>query len=269
MIVLGIDTATPQVGCAVGGPDGPLASFHLSDGGRHAETLAPAIAFVCRQATVALGDLDAIALDIGPGLFTGLRVGVATGKAMADALGVPMVPVSSLDLLAHPHHHGGRAVAAMVDARRREVFWALYRPSDRGVERVTAYRVDEPARVAAELGALGEPVVATGDGARRYIGLLAAAGTIEVADPADAYPSAAVLVQLAEPLAAAGRTVASDAVVPLYLRTADTRIGWEPRPAQRDVGEQPTGAGTPAAQPADTGLGELVGWSPAARGVAR
>jgi tRNA threonylcarbamoyladenosine biosynthesis protein TsaB len=269
VIVLGIDTATPQMGCAVGGPDGPLASFHMAAGRRHAETLAPAIAFVCQQAAVALGELDAIAVDVGPGLFTGLRVGVATGKAMADAVGVPMVPVSSLDLLAHPHHHAGRLVAAMVDARRREVFWALYRPSGGGVERVSAYRVDEPARVAAELGGLGQPVVATGDGARRYTGLLAGAGTIEVADAANAYPSAAVLVQLAQPLAAAGRTVPPEAVVPLYLRTADTRVGWEQRPAHGDPDEQPPGAGWPAAQQAATRLDALVGWSTAARGEVR
>ncbi len=81
MIILGIETATQQVGCALGGAEGVFASFHAARGRRHAETLAPAIEFVCEQARVQLREVFVVAVDIGPGLFTGLRVGVATGKA--------------------------------------------------------------------------------------------------------------------------------------------------------------------------------------------
>ena len=91
MLILGIDTATPQVGCAIGGHEGVLASFHAARGRRHAETLVPAIEFLCKQARIELSEIGAIAVDIGPGMFTGLRVGVATGKAMASALRIPMV----------------------------------------------------------------------------------------------------------------------------------------------------------------------------------
>jgi tRNA threonylcarbamoyladenosine biosynthesis protein TsaB len=245
MIVLGIDTATPQVGCAIGSGDGPLASFHAARGRRHAETLAPAISFVCEQAGVALGELGAIAVDPGPGLFTGLRVGLATATALADALGLPMVAISSLDLLAHPHRHACRLVASVVDARRGEVFWALYRTEAGALEQVTDYAVDEPARVAAALRACGEHAVAAGDGARRYAGLLEAVATVEVAGAAAGHPSAAVLVELAHPLAEAGLTVRAGAVAPLYLRGADTRINWEPRPLS-DIGAGPSAAAVPA-----------------------
>jgi tRNA threonylcarbamoyladenosine biosynthesis protein TsaB len=233
MMILGIDTATPQVGCALGGPDGLIASFHATRGRRHAETLAPAIAFVCEQAGVALDEIGAIAVDVGPGLFTGLRVGLATGKAMAGALGVPMVGVTSLDLLAEPARLAGRVIASVVDARRGEVFWALYRPSDTGLERVTDYGVDDPAEVGAALAGRGEDCLAVGDGARRYAGLIAS-GCVEVAGPAYAYPSAAQLVSSALPVAMAGGVVAPDDLNPLYLRTADVRINWEQRsmPAQ-------------------------------------
>lgn len=226
MIVLGIDTATPQVGCALGGAGGPLASFHAALGRRHAETLTPALAFVCQQAGVALGEIGAIAVDIGPGLFTGLRVGLATGKAMAGALGVPMVALTSLDLLAQPLGHTTRVVAAMVDARRGEVFWALYRPAPAGMQRLSDYAVDEPAAVAAQLAALGEECLAVGDGARRYA---AAFDGVEVAGPEYAYPSAAWLVELAWPLAEAGKGVDPRELNPLYLRTADVRINWQVR----------------------------------------
>src|SRR5699024_8745783 len=99
---LGIDTATPQVGVAIGGHEGVLASFHSSRGRQHAETLVPAIDFIRRQARIELSEVGAVAVDVGPGLFTGMRLGVATAKALASALRVPMVPVPSLDLVAFP-----------------------------------------------------------------------------------------------------------------------------------------------------------------------
>ena len=100
MLILGIESATTQVGCAIGGHEGVLASFHSARGQRHAETLAPAIDFVRRHALIEFDELGAIAVDVGPGLFTGLRVGIATAKALAQTLRIPMIGVSSLDLLA-------------------------------------------------------------------------------------------------------------------------------------------------------------------------
>ncbi|HEX6596990.1 MAG TPA: tRNA (adenosine(37)-N6)-threonylcarbamoyltransferase complex dimerization subunit type 1 TsaB, partial [Acidimicrobiales bacterium] len=78
MLILGIETAAVQVGCAIGGHEGVLASFHASRRRRHVEALVPAIEFTCKQAGVELKELGAIAVDIGPGLFSGLRVGVTT-----------------------------------------------------------------------------------------------------------------------------------------------------------------------------------------------
>src|SRR5204862_7517057 len=110
VLILGIESATTQVGCAIGGHEGVLASFHSARGKRHAETLAPAIDFVRRQALVEFDDLGAIAVDVGPGLFTGLRVGIATAKALAQTLRVPMIGVSSLDLLAFRVRYTGRLI---------------------------------------------------------------------------------------------------------------------------------------------------------------
>ena len=85
MLILGLESATAQVGCAIGGHEGVLASSHSARGKRHAENLTPAIEFVCRQARVELQEISCVAVDNGPGLFTGLRVGVASGKAIAQA----------------------------------------------------------------------------------------------------------------------------------------------------------------------------------------
>src|SRR3546814_9311071 len=105
MLVLGITTSTAQVGCAIGGHEGVLGAIHSSRGRRHAETLTPAIEFLCRQTRVELADIGAVAVDLGPGMFTGLRVGVVAGKALAHARRLPMVGVTSLDLLAFPLRH--------------------------------------------------------------------------------------------------------------------------------------------------------------------
>ena len=85
-MILGLESATAQVGCAIGGHEGVLASSHSARGKRHAENLTPAIDFVCRQARVDLSEISCVAVDNGPGLFTGLRVGVAAGRLMAGTL---------------------------------------------------------------------------------------------------------------------------------------------------------------------------------------
>jgi tRNA threonylcarbamoyladenosine biosynthesis protein TsaB len=230
VIVLGLDTATPQIGCALAGPDGPLASFEVVQGRRHAETLAPAVDFVLRQAGIEIGAVGAIAVDAGPGLFTGLRVGVATGNALASALGVPIVGLTSLDLLADAaSDRSGRLIAAVVDARRAEVYWALYRSGPGGVNRLSEYAVDPPDVVTERLALQKEECLAVGDGALRYAEELTTGTKVEVGGPERAFPSAAVLARLARPLALEGDGVSLSSVAPLYLRKADVRINWQQR----------------------------------------
>jgi tRNA threonylcarbamoyladenosine biosynthesis protein TsaB len=239
MIILGIDTATAQVGCALGGNEGPLASFHVARGRHHAETLVPAIDFICRQAQLSLSEVSVVAVDIGPGLFTGLRVGVATAKALATALRIPVIGLTSLDLLSYPERRSGRLIAAVVDARRGEVFWALYRSVPGGVQRLTEYAVSPPAKVASELMARGEETLAVGDGACRYAKVFAEASQVEIGDLGHKYPSAAMLVELAHPVALREQFIHPSELSPLYLRKADVRINWEHRGGRH----QPVGPG--------------------------
>jgi tRNA threonylcarbamoyladenosine biosynthesis protein TsaB len=227
MIVLGIDTATMQVGCAVGGAEGVFASFHASRGRRHAETLAPAIEFVCAQAHVTLQEVTVVAVDVGPGLYTGLRVGVATAQAIALARHAPMVGLSSLDLLAYPVRYSGKLVAAVVDARRSEVFYALYRHVPGGIQRVTEPAVATPDDLASELMALGEECLAVGDGALRYADILGEVSHVELGTTATAYPSARSVVELAHPRAIREEFVQPWEIEPLYLRKADAEVNFE------------------------------------------
>lgn len=229
MIVLGIETATPQVGCALGGAEGVLASFHASRGLRHAETLAPAVDFLRRQARLELSEVSVVAVDVGPGLFTGLRVGVATAKGMAHALRVPMVGLSSLDLLAFAVRYSPRLIGAVVDARRGEVFTALYRSVPGGVQRLERPRLCSPEDLASDLLARNEEALLVGDGARRYASILGDAVHVEIGEVGLAYPSAAALVELAHPRAVREEFVPARELEPLYLRRSDAELNWERR----------------------------------------
>src|SRR4051794_23926650 len=140
VLILGIETATQQVSVAIGGHEGVIGLFETSRGRRHAETLVPAIDFLCDRADIGLEDIAVVAVDVGPGLFTGMRVGLATAKALALALRVPMIGISSLDLLAFPHRRADRLVVPVVDARKDEVFYAMYRPVPGGIQQVVPPR---------------------------------------------------------------------------------------------------------------------------------
>lgn len=229
MLILGIETATHQVGCAIGGHEGVIALFESSRDRRHAETLVPAIQFVTKQARIGLDEIGAVAVDIGPGLYTGLRVGVAAAKAMASALRVPMVGIPSLDLLALPLRHTNRTIVTVIDARRGELFYAFYRAVPGGVQRLTPHQVGKPDDLASELQAMGRDVLLVGDGALRYSSTFQDLQGIELVEQALAHPSAAPLVQLAHSYALREEFVNPWDLEPVYLRRPDAEINWETR----------------------------------------
>jgi len=230
MIILGIETATPLVGCAIGGYEGVLASFHAARGRRHAETLVPAISFVAEQARIDLREVSVVAVDVGPGLYTGLRVGLATAKSIAQALRVPMIGLSSLDLLAYQVRHVRRLIVPVIDARRGEVFYGIYRHVPGGVQRVAGPLVSTARDVANELLATGEDALAIGDGALRYASELDNdRGSIELGTVGNSFPLATDLVELAHPRAIREEFVPAWQIQAQYLRKSDAEINWERR----------------------------------------
>ena len=233
MLILGISTSTARVGCAIGGHEGILGAVYSSRGKRHAETLTPAIEFLCRQTRVELADLGAIAVDLGPGMFTGLRVGIAAGKALAHARRLPMIGVSSLDLLAFAPRFSSRRIVCAIDAGRGEIFHASYRQSPGGVQRVTEPAVGTAEDLADELNLLDESVLLVGDGALRYRAAFEGAHRIELGDSGVAHPSAGSLVQLAHARALREEFVTPTELTPLYLRKPDAEIGWITRDGPR------------------------------------
>ena len=229
MLILGIDTATAQVSVAVGGHEGVLSSTRSVRGKQHAEILTPAIEFACRQARIELSEISVVAVDLGPGLFTGLRVGVAAAKAMAHALRVPMIGVPSLDLVAFPVRYSPKLIVAAVDARRGELFTAFYRQVPGGIQRLSPHHVVSPEDLASELLATAEECLLVGDGAVRYREVFEGLHKVEIAEADLAHPSASSLVMLAHAQALREQWVKPWDLQPLYLRKPDVEVNWQTR----------------------------------------
>lgn len=236
MLLLGIETSTTHASVALAHDSGLLASAQLGRPGAHGSFVAPAIAFCHRHAQVEPADLTGVAVSLGPGRFTGMRVGIATAQMLAHSRGLPVVGLASLDLVAFTARYAERPVCAVVDARRGELAWAFYRVASGEIQRRTDVRLGPPDRLAGEIEAGGEvevadqPVLALGDGALAHRGLLVAAGA-EVGDAAAGQPSAAALVALARPRFEREDTQRPEDLLPIYLRRPDARIGWSGRGA--------------------------------------
>jgi tRNA threonylcarbamoyladenosine biosynthesis protein TsaB len=226
-VILALDTATAQVSVAIGDRGRVLGEVSLRGGRRHAEQLAPAIRYLCDELDVSLTHLAAIAVDVGPGLFTGLRVGVTTAKVMAQALRVPVVGIVSLDLVAYPLRHSNRRIVSILDARRREVFCASYRAVPGGVQRVSEYEVRSPADLVADLEAGTDELLLAGDGIVVAPDEFAALDRAELAGPDHDAPSVAALVELASGRVEREEFEPAGRLRPLYLRTSDAEINWD------------------------------------------
>ena len=207
MYSLGFDTSTACVSVALVGADGVLASFAEVVGNRQGEFLAPAVAQVFADAGVSVSELGAIGVGLGPGPFTGLRVGIVFAAAMGDALEVPVHGICSLDALAAVHAGDGDFVA-MSDARRKEVYWARY---DLTGARVIGPEVAKPAALTDELGGIR----LVGAGAALYPAAFAQSEIVSERP----YPDAATIATHARSLALAGAAI--EVLTPLYLRRPD------------------------------------------------
>jgi tRNA threonylcarbamoyladenosine biosynthesis protein TsaB len=230
VIVLGIETATRQSSIALGSETEMLGSVSVSAGRGHQEIVAPAVQRLLGWAGLEMSSIGGIAVGTGPGLFTGLRVGVETAKTLAQVLVVPILGIPSLDALAFGVRHTRRLIAAAVDARRGEVFYAFYRPVPGGVARESDLTVGSPEHLAAELEATREEVLLVGNGAILYRKRLEGLGTgVDFASPALGAPSASALVELSVPRFLREDFQRPYDVLPLYLRKSDAEIAWDQR----------------------------------------
>jgi tRNA threonylcarbamoyl adenosine modification protein YeaZ len=222
-VLLAFDTSSAAVTVALADPvsGNILGSSTTVDALRHGELLAPAIAEVLATAGAGVKDLTKIAVGTGPGPFTGLRVGLVTARTMADVLGIEVVGVCSLDILAKQSSLA-LPVAVATDARRKEIYWALYDgpAADGSRRRLEGPAVDKPADVAHVLAGL--PVI--GRGAVLY-GEVLGLGAGAAGEPAvEEYPSAEVLAT-----GVVTGTLQVTAPDPLYLRRPDVTMSGGPK----------------------------------------
>jgi len=229
VIALGIDTSTNATSVALGADRRILAAVQF-EGARKQDHVVAAVQEVLGWTGVELSSVGGIAVGLGPGLYTGLRVGVMAAKSLAQVLHLPIVGLASLDVLAFGVRFTRRLICAVLDARRGEVFFAAYRSVPGGVMREGDYRVGPPEALAAEVEALREDVLLVGNGAILYRHELERPGVgIEFASAALAHPWASALVELAAPRFLREETDRLVDVVPLYLRKTDAEIAWDQR----------------------------------------
>lgn len=172
MIILGIEASAKVAGAAVW-KDGQIAGEQMVNGTlTHSETLMPMIDQVLKSTGIEAGELTAIALTSGPGSFTGLRIGAATAKGLALGLGVPLVPVPTLEALAANAAPTDCLIVPMMDARRGQVYAAVYEYEAGRLCEKDRPDAMSPTQLADRLCALKRPVLLLGDGAEPYEGLV-------------------------------------------------------------------------------------------------
>jgi tRNA threonylcarbamoyladenosine biosynthesis protein TsaB len=230
-VILAFDTATRATTVALCDGDWELESRDDPPPGRrpgHATRLLPLVAEVLDRAQASWTDVERIAVGVGPGTFTGLRIGIATARALARARGLPLVGVSTLQSLALGAAEHRRAppatvdvVLAVLDARRREVFTAAWRPGAVEGAPLLAARPIAPDQLAAAIPELGSSVLAIGDGAVEFRQVLERAGALIPDDDAELHRVSAINHCR---LASALRAGAPDEIQPDYLRLPDAEI---------------------------------------------
>lgn len=219
MNLLGLDTSTAASSACVLRADSEAFEVDPPGGsGRaHAAELMPAAAEAMERAGLDWPELDAIGVGIGPGGFTGLRIGVATARALATATGAELRPVSSLRSLARGMGSDPLSLP-LIDARRGEVFAALYEGPD--LDEVWAPFAARPEEVAERVRAAGLTPVSAGDGALPFRGTLEAAGIHVLPDASSAHSVSALQVCR---LAVDAPSVPPEAVLPDYRRQPDAK----------------------------------------------
>lgn len=228
MLVLGIETSTPQASVAIGSEQGVVASALVARGASYNEFLLPAIRFCLDEAGLGYRNLGGVAVSLGPGLFSGMRVGVATAKAVAQALSLPIVGMSSLDLVAYEVRYSPKTVCSVLDARRNEVFYCFYRSSPGGIQRMSEYEVGKPEKAASAIEALPGEVLIVGNGALLYRDVFVDLGPgIEIGAMTHSFPDARSLVELSLPRMYREDFDSLYEMRPLYLRRSARRIEWE------------------------------------------
>ncbi len=225
--LLGVETSSPIFSVAISEQGRLLSSIKIEGTGRPSALLADLIQQAAGSAGLGLKDLDGFSVSIGPGSFTGLRVGVITVKTLAWALKKPVLPISSLEVIAQNLKSCQEPIGLFLDARKGKVYTASFASDGEGrLKRLTEDRLMPPEEALKEFS---ERTILVGDGLKRY-GELARSlrgETVSFASGEDGIPSAESLCLLAENRWPAGNLDDPHRLVPKYLYSKESDItGW-------------------------------------------
>ena len=230
MKVLGIDTSTPCGSVGLIHDDSVISEYLLNVPVTHSERLLGAIALVLRESRCAMGELDGWAIALGPGSFTGLRIGVSAVKGLAFATQKPVAGISTLDVLASQIAPTPYLICPIIDARKREVYAAFYRYDNENIlKRQSPYEAIGPEELARRID---ERTIFIGDGVKTYGDFLKnCLPTLAIFPPAPLHvPRGSVVAQLGLGLLRQGDYLNLATFAPLYIRPSEAEVKWPHKP---------------------------------------
>jgi len=223
MLVLGVETSTMQGGAALVGEDGLRSEYTLNVEATHSERLLPTIERMLRDAGIGLDALAGLAVSIGPGSFTGLRIGLSTIKGLAYATGLPVVGVPTLEALACTVPFAREQICPVLDARKQEVYAALFRCEQGQLVQIMEDAAMSPEALCAKIR---RPTIFLGDGLAVYGEVFQKhlADHMLVSPPPNRGARPAWVAEIGRRRLLRGERDAVDALVPRYLRPSEAEF---------------------------------------------
>ena len=230
MTILAMDTATIVSSVAVATKERVLAELTAETRFTHSETLVVNIEEVLRLADVKREELSAVAVSLGPGSFTGLRIGLAAAKAIAYALSIPLVGVPTLEVLAAACPSPGAVVAPLIDAQKGNAYFSLYRYTERGLACEKEVSVSSPQEIVETIAEVKSPVTIAGDFARKMVQRgVELPGNATLAPITHIMPRAALVAARAIVWLENGEGKSPMELEPIYVRRSEAEVLWEKR----------------------------------------
>jgi len=229
MIILSVDSATPVAGVAIIDQNKILAENFLNTGNTHSEQLLPLVAQTLQGVKLTLKDIDGIAVSIGPGSFTGLRIGLATAKGLAQVGKIKLAAVPTLDALAQNLVGTRGYICPILNARKSEVYTALYETRGSELNRISEYQALSPAVLCQQLKELQQTVTFLGDGVFAYREVISSqmGEQAQWAPLHNMLPRASSLALLGLKKLSEGKTEDIFTLTPFYLRKSEAEVKWE------------------------------------------
>ncbi len=237
MIILSIDSSTPVAGIAVSNGKNLLGEVMINTQNTHSEKLMPMVAQLLRDLQMSVQQIEAVAVTCGPGSFTGLRIGMATAKGIVQGGNKKLIAIPTLDTLAQNLNHYPGIICPIMNAQKKQVYTAIYKSGESGMERLSDYQAIEADKLAEQLLELGEPVWFTGDGVDAFAEVFRTklGKNCRLADGNTVLPRAGALAMLAAERAEQGQFDDLYQAELIYIRKSEAEVQWEARNQKETV----------------------------------